>query len=87
MVHSIKCPECGRSARLYRSHTRSGFERAIRKLTPYQVYRCHDCNWRGWLVPSGHGGALAPGFVFKVGLIFLIGLCVGALFTVWISAN
>jgi transposase-like protein len=43
----MKCPRC-RSARVYPSKLRSGFERLRQKLTERQPYRCHECGWRKW---------------------------------------
>jgi hypothetical protein len=42
-----RCPECG-SPRVFRSKTRSAFERLRRRFTVKRPYRCHECNWRGW---------------------------------------
>ena len=54
------CPACG-SKRVFRSKTRSAFERFRRQFTMKRPYRCHACNWRGW-APVGTQ-AVAPGDV------------------------
>ena len=54
------CPACG-SKRVFRSKTRSAFERFRRQFTMKRPYRCHACNWRGW-APDGTQ-AVAPGDV------------------------
>jgi predicted RNA-binding Zn-ribbon protein involved in translation (DUF1610 family) len=41
------CPACG-SKRIFRSKTRSTFERFRRQFTIKRPYRCHHCAWRGW---------------------------------------
>ena len=41
------CPACG-SKRVFRSKTRSVFERFRRQFTIKRPYRCHGCAWRGW---------------------------------------
>lgn len=46
--HGRKCPVCGRSA-LFRSHCRNLFERIRKNMTSRRAYRCHNCDWRGWL--------------------------------------
>jgi predicted RNA-binding Zn-ribbon protein involved in translation (DUF1610 family) len=51
------CPSCG-SNRVFRSKTRTAFERFRRQLTMKRPYRCHACNWRGW-APDGMQ-AVAP---------------------------
>jgi len=53
-----KCPSCG-SNRVYRSKTRTPFERFRRRFTMKRPYRCHVCQWRGW-APGGLRAAL-PG--------------------------
>ncbi len=45
------CPFCG-SNRVFRSKTRTAFERFRRQFTMKRPYRCHACNWRGW-APDG----------------------------------
>jgi predicted RNA-binding Zn-ribbon protein involved in translation (DUF1610 family) len=51
------CPACG-SHRVFRSKTRTAFERYRRRFTMKRPYRCHTCNWRGW-APDGTQ-AVAP---------------------------
>ena len=51
------CPACG-SKRVFRSKTRTAFERFRRQFTMKRPYRCHACNWRGW-APDGTQ-AVAP---------------------------
>jgi predicted RNA-binding Zn-ribbon protein involved in translation (DUF1610 family) len=51
-----KCPACG-SHRVFRSKTRSAFERFRRQLTLKHPYRCHGCGWRGWAAESLHAAA------------------------------
>jgi predicted RNA-binding Zn-ribbon protein involved in translation (DUF1610 family) len=41
------CPACG-SNRVFRSKSRSAFERFRRQFTIKRPYRCHSCDWRGW---------------------------------------
>lgn len=41
------CPHCG--GRAHRSHTRGLREKLTRVLTSKKLYRCRECNWRGWL--------------------------------------
>jgi hypothetical protein len=54
------CPACG-SRRVFRSKTRTAFERLRRQFTMKRPYRCHACNWRGW-APDGVQ-AVVPGEV------------------------
>jgi len=54
------CPACG-SHRVFRSKTRTAFERYRRQFTTKRPYRCHTCNWRGWAPDITQAGA--PGDV------------------------
>jgi predicted RNA-binding Zn-ribbon protein involved in translation (DUF1610 family) len=59
-----KCPSCG-STRVFRSKTRSAFERFRRQLTLKHPFRCHACGWRGWAAESlrttaGPGEVVGP---------------------------
>ncbi len=47
LLSGMLCPQCG--GRTHRSHTNSLSERLIKALTSYNVYRCRECGWRGWL--------------------------------------
>jgi predicted RNA-binding Zn-ribbon protein involved in translation (DUF1610 family) len=51
------CPACG-SNRVFRSKTRTAFERFRRQFTLKRPYRCHACNWRGWAADGTQ--AVAP---------------------------
>ena len=48
-----ECPHCHTTGKVHRSLPRNLREKATKALLPvYGVYRCHHCNWRGWL-PRG----------------------------------
>jgi hypothetical protein len=59
------CPHCG-SSRLHRSRVRSLPERVRRNFSARRLFRCDDCEWRGWLIPLDFGdfdpiaGPVAP---------------------------
>ncbi len=68
--HGQECPACG-STDIHRSHAKSPVEHVRKSISPKRPYRCHACNWRGWLLPMDHGtpvgfaadvAALAPNF-------------------------
>ena len=42
------CPKCGQPA-LHRSRSRTSFEKLMRKYSFKRQFRCHACEWRGWL--------------------------------------
>jgi FlaA1/EpsC-like NDP-sugar epimerase len=44
------CPRC-RSMRLHRSRARSLSERVRRNFSARRLFRCDECEWRGWLIP------------------------------------
>jgi hypothetical protein len=69
------CPEC--SARLHRSHSRNLKESLLKFFTPYKIYRCHDCNWRGKqlvteLLPSDRWKQTTIGWI--IGIAVAIGI-------------
>ncbi len=43
-----KCPSCGEIGTLHRSRARNTKERLIKALTPFKIYRCKKCGWRGY---------------------------------------
>jgi hypothetical protein len=45
------CPKC-HSKSLRRSRTRNRWERWRKEITSKRPYRCHVCQWRGWLSVS-----------------------------------
>ncbi len=51
------CPECGNH--LHRSRSHNLREKLIRTFSRLKMYRCHKCDWRGWLNP-GKKKDLAP---------------------------
>jgi hypothetical protein len=54
------CPKCGQVGRVFRSWPRSVVESIALKFLPlHGLYRCHDCNWRGWKVRSSASPVLA----------------------------
>jgi len=44
------CPSC-QSQTLYRSRARTLPERIRRKMSVRRLFRCTNCDWRGWLIP------------------------------------
>lgn len=48
------CPTCHSSA-LHRSRARTLSERMRRNYSAKRLFRCADCNWRGWLIPLDFG--------------------------------
>jgi hypothetical protein len=44
------CPRC-RAHRLHRSRARTLPERMRRNFSARRLFRCDDCQWRGWLIP------------------------------------
>jgi len=68
--HGHKCPACA-STDIHRSRIKSRTEHMRKSFSPKRPYRCHACNWRGWLLsveprtPVGLPvdlGTLAPDF-------------------------
>ncbi len=43
-----KCPSCTLINSLRKSHSRTIWEKIIKNATPFGVYRCKKCGWRGY---------------------------------------
>ena len=43
-----KCPSCGAIGTLHRSRARNVKEQIIKAVTPFKLYRCKKCGWRGY---------------------------------------
>jgi lipopolysaccharide/colanic/teichoic acid biosynthesis glycosyltransferase len=56
--HASVCPRCAGWA--HRSHARTAFERLRRGWSAKRLHRCHNCGWRGWLVPTEHASGSVP---------------------------
>ena len=58
MAHSISCKACG-SKNVHHSRLRGWVENLRWRLSSAAPFRCHDCQWRGWMpdsgMPSGSG--------------------------------
>jgi len=79
------CPHCGKAERVHRSHSRGPVERVIKTVTPYKVYRCHDCNWRGWLIPGTHGAQPSLQSYKMAVIVFITGILIGLLIAAYFS--
>lgn len=43
-----KCPSCTAINSLRKSRSRTVWERINKNITPFGVYRCKKCGWRGY---------------------------------------
>lgn len=50
LVEQEPCRVCA-SANVHRSRARNVFERLRKMHTALRPFQCHDCGWRGWLLP------------------------------------
>jgi hypothetical protein len=57
-VELVACPLCA-SHQTSRANARTFRERFWKRFTKKRLFRCRDCEWRGWVVPTvvQHGGA------------------------------
>ncbi len=46
----VHCPSC-RSSEIHRSKARTFYERLRKEHTDKRLFRCQECDWRGWLLP------------------------------------
>jgi hypothetical protein len=79
------CPNCGKPEKVHRSHTRGLMEKIFKTATPYKVFRCHGCNWRGWLIPGTNASGAALRSYKIVAVVFMTGLMFGVLFALYFS--
>jgi hypothetical protein len=50
-VGTQPCVRC-KNGTLRRSRARSQWERIRKEFTGARLFRCEQCNWRGWVVPT-----------------------------------
>ena len=50
-IEVVTCPTCA-STQTCRTVAHSLRERLRKRFTKKRLYRCRDCNWRGFVVPS-----------------------------------
>jgi hypothetical protein len=80
-----RCPQCTTVGKVNRSKPRGFGEKLRLRLVPvYGVYRCHNCNWRGWLVRSTASPLRTA--LFVIGYI-LVALCVVGVIGYFIAQN
>ena len=53
VIGAEPCRSCG-SRNVHRSKARNLYERFKKLHTATRLYRCHNCRWRGWLLPLEH---------------------------------
>ncbi len=56
----VVCPSCA-SVNIHRSRSRTKDEAARKQDTTARLFRCNNCDWRGWLEPQEGSGPKAPG--------------------------
>ena len=88
--HLHRCPQCRTIGKVNRSKTRTLGEKIRMRLVPmYAIYRCHNCNWRGWLLRSTYSPVvnrlLLAGYILIMALA--IAAVVGAAIHYWPSAK
>jgi hypothetical protein len=80
---SHHCPGCKTVGRVFHSHPRGLGERFALMIAPkHGIYRCHDCNWRGWQVRS-KSSPIAAWSVLILNILLILGvIAVGVYFLV-----
>lgn len=80
-----RCPACKIVGRVHRSRTRSLREKIITTMAPVlSVYRCHNCNWRGWLPRSNSSQGKVR---LVMGAYILLVLIILAFIAYWIITH
>jgi hypothetical protein len=75
---------------VHRSRLRSFKERLVARAVPiYHVYRCHHCNWRGWLPRSGTSRTSVRLFIigYVVLALVLAGAAIFLVYRLWPHAR
>ncbi len=57
VIGTQPCLSCG-SRNVHRSKVRNLYERVKKLHSPARLFRCHDCEWRGWLLPLQYSAIL-----------------------------
>jgi hypothetical protein len=80
---SHHCPDCKTVGRVFHSHPRGVSERIALLIAPkHGIYRCHDCNWRGWQVRSKSSPFVAWSVLILIVIMILGALSVGVFFLI-----
>lgn len=85
-----RCPQCKMVGKVNRSKARSIGEKLRLRIVPvYGVYRCHNCNWRGWLMRSTSSPARTRLFVaaYFLAALAVIALAAYYLISRWPTAR
>lgn len=81
MSSLIICPKCG-SAQYYRSRTQNLRERIRKTICHQRPYRCHSCDYRGWVFIKTEAVCISrKKYAFYLGIVVLsclIGLILGS---------
>jgi hypothetical protein len=59
----------------------------IKGLTPLKTFRCHDCNWRGWVLQTAGGKLLKIGIATGKFLPIFIAVVLGIAISIILLAT
>ena len=76
MTSFLPCPKCG-DYDYHKSHTRNGFEYLRQIILPQRPYRCHNCNYRGWIFVKTDRKKLSTKTILLYLGVFVISVLVG----------
>ena len=84
MPSSQICPQCGEYD-LYRSRSRNLIEKSVKKISPLRTYRCHHCNWRGWMTKQkASGNKITVKTIIFYLFIFIVTLVIAYLLQIYV---
>jgi hypothetical protein len=66
VIGTQPCLSCG-SRNVHRSKARNLYERFKKLHTSHRLFRCHDCGWRGWLLPLQYSALPGAGPAAEIG--------------------
>ena len=78
MPSTFPCPKCG-EYHYHKSHSKSTYEKARKKLLRQRVYRCHRCGYRSWERKKSISSTLTPRMKMFYGIALILAILVGFL--------
>lgn len=76
MPSLLACPNCG-EFEYHKSHSRNIFERIRKTFLHQRPYRCHNCNFRGWILIKVATANLSTKNVVLYFSVLIISIVVG----------
>ncbi len=66
-----KCPSCGFTNTIRRSHSHNAKEKFFNHFTFYRTFRCNNCGWRGFRITRILGAKTYKNLLLYLGILIL----------------